>query len=180
MADQQPSPAPPRDEPPGVPPEGAPGQDTATPEPAAPEQAAVAELEDRWRRALADLDNLRKRQARELDRERAVERRRVAAAFLPVLDNLELALAHAGSDPSSIVDGVRRVLDQGVAVLAGLGFERRDDVGERFDPARHEVVRVVDEPGAEPGTVTEVLRAGYGDGASQLRPAAVAVSKGKG
>ncbi|WP_344379870.1 nucleotide exchange factor GrpE, partial [Streptomyces rhizosphaericus] len=52
--------------------------------------AAVAELDDRWRRALADLENLRKRHARELERERAAERARTAAALLPVIDNLEL------------------------------------------------------------------------------------------
>ena len=149
---------------------------------AAPEPpgAVVAELEERWRRAAADLDNMRKRYARELERERGAERRRVAAAFLPVLDNLELALAHAGSDPGAIVEGVRKVLDQGVAVLAGLGFERRDEVGVPFDPARHEVVTVLDEPGVEPGKVLQVLRAGYGDGAAQLRPASVAVSRGAG
>lgn len=145
-----------------------------------PPDAVVAELEDRWRRTAADLDNMRKRHARELERERSAERRRVAAAFLPVLDNLELALAHAGSDPGAIVEGVRRVLGQGVAVLAGLGFERRDEVGVPFDPGRHEVVTVLDEPGVEPGTVLQVLRAGYGDGAGQLRPASVAVSRGAG
>jgi molecular chaperone GrpE len=46
-----------------------------------------------------------------------------------------------------------------------------------FDPNRHEVVTVVDDPGVEPGTVVEVLRPGYGDGPAQLRPAAVAVSR---
>ena len=73
--------------------------DAAGPASAADEHAAaVRELEDRWRRALADLDNLRKRHARELERERMVERSRTAAAFLPVLDNLELALSHADAD----------------------------------------------------------------------------------
>ena len=70
--------------------------------------AALAGLEDRWRRAVADLDNLRKRYARERERERAAERGRVAAQFLPVVDNLDRALAHAGGDPGAIVEGVRR------------------------------------------------------------------------
>jgi molecular chaperone GrpE len=138
---------------------------------------AVAELEDRWRRALADLDNLRKRYARELSRERAVERDRVAAAFLPVVDNLELAAGHAASGAGSVLDGLRQIVEQATSVLAGLGYPRQDEVGVPFDPNRHEVVTVVDDPDVEPGTVVAVLRPGYGDGPAQLRPAAVAVSR---
>lgn len=141
--------------------------------------ATLAELEDRWRRAVADLDNLRKRYARELDRERTAERNRVAAAWLPVLDNLELALSHAGADPASIVAGVQAVRDQALALLAALGYPRQDDEeGKPFDPARHEVVAVVD--GSEdtpPGTVVRVLRPGYGEADRQLRPGAVAVAR---
>jgi molecular chaperone GrpE len=148
-----------------------------------PEQAAsstpeeVAELQARLQRAAADLDNLRKRYARELERERRAERNRVAAAFLPVLDNLELALAHAEANPAAIIEGVRHVADQAVGVLAGLGYPRQDDTGVPFDPNRHEVVRVVDDPEADPGTVVDVLRPGYGAGQAQLRPAAVAVAQ---
>ncbi|MBZ9599397.1 nucleotide exchange factor GrpE [Streptomyces yangpuensis] len=138
---------------------------------------AIRELEDRWRRALADLDNLRKRHARELERERTAERSRTAAAFLPVLDNLELALAHAGADSGAIVEGVRAVRDQAVNVLELLGYPRHAETGIAFDPARHEVVAVVEDPDAEPGTVVEVLRPGYGAGERQLRPAAVTVAK---
>ena len=94
--------------------------------------AELAQLEDRWRRALADLDNLRKRYAKDLDRERAAETARVSAAWLPVLDNLELALAHAGSDPQTVVDGVKAIRDQAVQILSRLGFERHDEVGLRF------------------------------------------------
>ncbi|MER5479244.1 nucleotide exchange factor GrpE [Streptomyces sp. NPDC002734] len=139
--------------------------------------AELQELEDRWRRALADLDNLRKRHARELERERAGERSRTAAAFLPVLDNLELALAHAGSDPGAIVEGVRAVRDQAVNVLELLGYPRHAETGVAFDPARHEVVGVVQDSDAPPGTVVAVLRPGYGEGERQLRPAAVTVAK---
>ncbi|MBZ6139510.1 MULTISPECIES: nucleotide exchange factor GrpE [Streptomyces] len=152
--------------------------DTAGPAPADDEYAtAVQELEDRWRRALADLDNLRKRHARELERERAAERSRTAAAFLPVIDNLELALNHADTAPGAIVEGIRAVRDQAVNVLELLGYPRHAETGVAFDPARHEVVGVVQDPDAPPGTVVEVLRSGYGDDATQLRPAAVTVAK---
>lgn len=149
---------------------------TPAPEVAAAEQRAV-EFEDRYKRAVADLDNMRKRYARELDRERSEERSRALAALLPIVDNLELALTHAEADPQTIVDGVRSVRDQAVEVLAKLGYPRQDDVGVPFDPNRHEVVRIVEDVQAPAGTVVEVLRPGYGTGQRQLRPAAVAVTK---
>ena len=104
------------------------------------ERDQVAALEAQLRRALADLDNLRKRFDREIARQRAEERARVTAEWLPVVDNLERALDHAGADPEAVVEGVRAVRDQAVAILARLGFPRYDDVGHPFDPARDEAV----------------------------------------
>ncbi|MFJ9376137.1 nucleotide exchange factor GrpE [Streptomyces sp. NPDC101455] len=191
-------PVPPRGPEPDSPPEGAvqpprgdpaqsaqpteeaePGPDAATGA-AAPDDAhaaALREVEDRWRRALADLDNLRKRHVRELEREVAAERARTAAAFLPVIDNLELALSHANADPGAIVEGVRAVRDQAVNVLERLGYPRHAESGAPFDPARHEVVGVVQDPDADPNTVVQVLRPGYGEAERQLRPAAVTVAR---
>ena len=139
--------------------------------------AEFAQLEDRWRRALADLDNLRKRYAKDLDRERAAETARVSAAWLPVLDNLELALAHAGSDPQTVVDGVKAIRDQAVQILSRLGFERHDEVGVPCSPELHDGVSVVTQPDLPSGTVIEVLRPGYGENGQQLRPATVVVSR---
>jgi molecular chaperone GrpE len=138
--------------------------------------AELARLEDRWRRALADLDNLRKRYARELDRERKLERSNVASAWLPVVDNLERALNHSGGDADSVITGVRAILDQAVQVLNNLGYPRDTETGVPFDPERHEVVNVTDNGGSAPGTVLGVLRPGYGKGSQQLRPASVVVS----
>lgn len=94
-----------------------------------------------------------------------------------MLDNLELALSHAEADPSAVLKGVEAVRDQAVDVLRGLGYPRDAETGVPFDPARHEVVGVVDDPDAEPNTVAQVVRPGYGRGEEQLRPASVVVSK---
>ncbi len=142
-------------------------------------QERVAQLEDRTLRTLADLDNLRKRVGREVEQARADERARVAAEWLPVLDALDLALAHAGSDPASVVEGVRAVREQALAVLSRLGFPRRDDEGARFDPGWHEAVATVADPEADEGTVVQVVRPGYGEEEHQLRPAAVVVATGR-
>lgn len=150
--------------------------------PAEPEQLEqLATLEDKWRRALADLDNARKRHARELAHEAEAERRRVCLAWLPVVDNLELAIEHAGDRKDPLVAGIAAVRDQAVALLQSLGFPRHDETGVPFDPTRHEVVGVIDDAEAEPGTVVTVLRPGYGDPPErQLRPAAVLVSREQG
>jgi molecular chaperone GrpE len=164
----------------GTPPDHRVGE--VPPEPVTPQpqpDAELAQLEDRWRRAAADLDNLRKRYARELDRERGVERNRVAGAWLPVVDNLERALAHADAEPDAVITGVRSIVDQAVQVLAQLGYPRDTQTGVPFDPESHEVLGVVERPGVAPGTVVEVLRPGYGQGPQQLRPAGVVVSRGQ-
>jgi molecular chaperone GrpE len=137
----------------------------------------ITELEDRYRRALADLDNTRKRFARDAEQQREDERARVAAQWLPVLDNLDLAIEHAATDPSAIVEGVLAIRQQALDILSRLGYPRRSDAGAPFDPARHEVVAVVPETDAPPGTILRVIRPGYGDGEHVLRPAAVVVAK---
>lgn len=138
----------------------------------------LAETEDRWMRAVADLDNVRKRAARDADARAEQERVRVAALWLPVVDDLDRALEHAAEGPEPLAEGVRAVRDRAVDILGRLGFARRDETGVPFDPARHEAVSAVPDPEAPAGTVVQVLRPGYGDGRRQLRPAFVIVSTG--
>ena len=140
-------------------------------------EARLAEAQDQRLRALADADNTRKRCATQVSRAAAETKAALAAEWLPVIDNLERALEHSQADPDAIIEGVRTVRDQAVGILARLGFPRRDDIGAKFDPARHEAVGVQTDPDGEPGTVLEVVRAGYGDGEHQLRPAQVVVAK---
>jgi molecular chaperone GrpE len=144
--------------------------ETAADTDAAPE--ALLEMRDRWQRALADLENTRKRASRDI----AGERARVAAAWLPVLDNLELALQHAQADPVAIVSGVTAVREQALDVLRRLGFAPVDEVGQPFDPRLHEATEVVRTADAPPGTVVAVLRPGFVADDTVLRPAVVAVS----
>ena len=137
----------------------------------------VRDAEDSRLRALADLDNLRKRCASLAERAAADATAAVAADWLPVVDDLDRALEHSQADPEVIIQGVRSVRDQALRVLAGLGYPRRDDVGAAFDPARHDAVAVRSEPDAATGTVINVVRPGYGDGEHMLRPAQVVVAK---
>ena len=147
---------------------------------ASPAETAGPRADDeRLLRAMADLDNMRRRFHREVVREREAERSRVAAEWLPVVDDLDRALEHAmtvGNAPQGILDGLRAVRDHALAVLARLGFPRFEDVGAQFDPVRHEAVSAV-EADAPPGTVVAVVRPGYGSGEAVLRPAAVVVAR---
>src|SRR5271170_830100 len=140
-------------------------------------QARLAEAEDQKLRALADLDNLRKRCAVQVERAEADARSQVARQWLPVVDNLERALEHAAADPRTIVEGIQAVRQQALGVLASLGFPRRDDTGATFDPVRHEAIATTYDPRVPPGTVVQVVRPGYGEPDRQLRPAQVVVAK---
>ncbi len=152
--------------------------DTEPSVPAAPDaEARVIELVEQVRRARADYDNLRKRFDREVTRERAAERSRVAAAWLPVLDDLERALEHTSVGTQTMMSGVGSIRDQALAVLAGLGYHRFEVVGEPFDPSRHEAMGTIDSP-SPAGAVAVQVRAGYGSENEVLRPAGVLVSTG--
>jgi molecular chaperone GrpE len=140
-------------------------------------EARLAAAQDQKLRALADLDNLRKRGAVQVERAEADARAQVARQWLPVVDNLERALEHAAADPRTIVEGIQAVRQQALGVLASLGFPRRDDTGATFDPVRHDAVATAYDDRVPPGTVVQVVRPGYGEPDRQLRPAQVVVAK---
>jgi molecular chaperone GrpE len=135
----------------------------------------LAQMEDRWKRALADLDNYRKRTAR--DTERRVEESREAQLreWLEVVDSLERALFMQPDDP--VVEGLRAVLEQMEAVLARQGVRRMGAAGEQFDPERHEAVGVRPTTELPDRTVAEVARSGFMLGDRVLRPAEVVVAR---
>jgi molecular chaperone GrpE len=137
----------------------------------------IAELEDQRLRALADLDNERKRCVIQVRRTEAETRAAVAREWLPVLDNLDRALAHSAADPAVIIDGIKAIRTQALDVLARLGFPLRDDRGARFDPARHEAIASRAVPGTAADSVAEVVRPAYGEADHQLRPAQVVVAR---
>ena len=144
-------------------------------------RAAAEENWNKYLRAAAELDNLRKRNARDLDHARKFGVDRLVGAILPVRDSLEssLTVLSAGSAPGveRILEGERatmRLLDQ---ALEGAGVREIDPHGEPFDPAKHEALTVQPSATAEPGTVLEVVQKGYELNDRLLRPARVIVAK---
>ncbi|MFE6254088.1 nucleotide exchange factor GrpE [Agromyces sp. NPDC057865] len=136
----------------------------------------VTELEDRWRRAAADLDNARKRAARDLALAQDAERARAASVFLPVVDGLQDAVTYAEQVDEGLAEGVGSIREHAVAALERLGYPRIDDVEVPFDPRVHEVVSVVDRGDLPPRTVAAVARLGFGTPERLLRPAGVVVT----
>jgi molecular chaperone GrpE len=101
------------------------------------------------------------------------------ARLLPVLDNFELAVSHAeqSRDFDGMLKGVEMVFGELREVLQGEGLVKIEAEGKPFDPERHEAVVAVEQEGAEPGTVVDVVRTGYELRGRVLRPAMVKVAK---
>jgi molecular chaperone GrpE len=153
------------------------------PEPA--DQLAAAKQEaaanyDRFMRAVADLENFRKRTLREKEELRQFATTAVMQDLIAVLDNLALGLAAARqqSDVKGVVDGMGHVLEQFKGTLARHGLKEVDPAGQDFDPHQHECI--AHQPsGTVPGEkVLQVVRSGYQLNGRLLRPASVIVSSG--
>ncbi len=127
-------------------------------------------------RTQADFENFRKRASR--DTAVAGERARsgIVKELLPVLDNLERALASANPEESHLAGGVQLVHSELVGVLSRNGVEQFDPKGDKFDPTDHEALTVRPEEGTESGFVIETVEKGYRVGDTVLRPARVVVS----
>ena len=139
--------------------------------------AEVERLDDRYKRALADLDNFRKRSARETERRLSERTEAVLRDWLDALDSVERALRGTDAD-SPLAGGLRVVLDQMDAILERYGVRRLGAVGEPFDPERHEAVGVADASDEIPdGTIAAIARSGFRIGDRVLRPAEVVVAQ---
>ena len=167
-----------------------------TPQPAgpAPEAAASPKPEellagakqeaaasyDRYTRAVADLENFRKRTLREKEELRLFATAGLLEDIVPILDNLGLGLAAARqqTDGRGIVDGVSLVLEQFKSTLARHGLKELNPAGQRFDPNFHECIAHQPSAGVAEEHVMQVVRFGYTLNGRLLRPASVIVSSG--
>lgn len=156
-------------------------------EPAAVEDAQgdIEELrrqsEDHWNkylRAVADLENLRKRNAREVENAHRFGVERLVATLLPVRDSMEAAIVSAEkADAEALLEGQRatlRLLDE---ALKSAGIEEIDPEGEPFDPNQHEAMSMLPSAEVEPNSVLQVVQKGYRLHERIVRPARVIVAR---
>ncbi|MGQ0384679.1 MAG: nucleotide exchange factor GrpE [Gammaproteobacteria bacterium] len=150
----------------------------------APAEARLEEAEARagqfraeWLRAMAELENYRKRAAREIDAARQYGVERLASELLPVMDSLAAGLqAAASTDLTTLTEGqeaTRRLLAR---ALESAGIVEIDPAGQPFDPALHEAIATQPAAGQPPHTVQQVIQRGYLLNGRLLRPARVVVS----
>jgi molecular chaperone GrpE len=144
---------------------------------------AAADFKDRLLRTLADMENLRKRTEREVADARSFGIANFARDVLQVADNMHRALEAAGpeleqsADAKAFVDGVVLTERELMKVLEKHGVRKFSPLGEKFDPNLHQAMYEVPDSTATPGTVAQVIQAGYLIGERMLRPALVAVVK---
>ena len=158
------------------------GEEELDAEPEEPESELDAARRERAeylalaQRSQADFENYRKRAAKEAAAAGRRAKGGLVAELLPVVDNLERALASAGEQEEHLAAGVRLVHSELIAVLARNGVEQFDPAGEKFDPSFHEALSTREEAGAGAGVVVDVVEKGYSLNGAVLRPARVVVS----
>ena len=145
---------------------------------AAKEQEAK-ENYDRYLRQTAEIENYKKRNARERDDAIRFANEMLLKDLLPVIDNLERAVNHAagGENGKTLVEGVEMVLKGFIDTLAKIGVSQIDAVGQPFDPSKHEAIAHVVSDVHEPNVVVEELHKGYMFRDRLLRAALVSVAK---
>ena len=166
----------------GAAPDGGPieGAAVADAAPAVSEaEARIQEAEERALRAQADLQNVKRRQREEIDRIRDTATKDLVVALLPVINDLERAIAASTEtqNTDALRTGVDLTLAKLVAALKSVGVERMPGVGAAFDPNLHEAV-VQTAPSEEHpnGTISQELRPGYTQHGHVIRPSMVAVA----
>jgi molecular chaperone GrpE len=160
--------------------------ESAAPDAVAALEAEKAELKDKLLRALAEMENLRRRVEKDLADARAYGVTRFARDMLDVADNLRRALDSLPTDARDTAEGAFKALIEGVDLterdflkkMESHGVRKITPEGQKFDPNLHQAMFEIPDETKPPGTVMQVVQAGYVIGERVLRPAMVGVSKG--
>ena len=143
-------------------------------------EGQVAELKDQLLRNLAEVENVKRRAARDVENAHKFAVEKLINDLFPVIDSLEKAIETAASveGAEAIAEGVSLSMKLFVDTLSKSGVEQVDPLGEPFDPNLHEAMTMVPNPDAEPNTVMDVMQKGYVLNGRLARAAKVIVVKG--
>ena len=134
--------------------------------------AQIAELNDKYLRTAAELENTRRRAAIDADASARNRAMSVARHFLPVIDAVAAALNHNPDDAGILA--MARAIE---SACANIGMVKIESVGQKLNPQFHNAVQVIEKEGTESNTIVEEMQTGYMFGDSVLRPAMVVVAK---
>lgn len=137
--------------------------------------AEYNELDDRFKRMLAEFENYKKRSQKEKDGIYGMITGDVVATMLPIMDNLEKAV-DAKTEDTAYQDGVRLVARQFAEALKRLGLEEIESVGVKFDPEFHEAVSHIEDPEKGEQEIVQEYRKGYKIGNKVVRHSMVIVA----
>ncbi|MCF7220301.1 nucleotide exchange factor GrpE [Lysobacter sp. TLK-CK17T] len=140
-------------------------------------RAELTALRDESLRERAELENQRKRMAREVDTARRFANEKLLAELLPVIDSLEAGLNVEGDTADHLRQGMELTLKQLLKVVADNGLTAVDPVGEAFNPDHHQAMSMVESREYAPGQVVQVYQKGWLLNDRLLRPALVVVSR---
>lgn len=141
-------------------------------------KSQAADYLDRMTRMQAEMDNLRKRTARDVEKARKFALEGFAKELLAVADSMDLGLnaAQGAEEVATLVEGMELTRKQLFGTLEKFNVEVMDAMGVKFDPEQHEAMTMVPNPEMEPNTVMDVIQKGYTLNGRLLRPARVIVS----
>ncbi|MFA0440097.1 nucleotide exchange factor GrpE [Vibrio sp. 10N.286.49.C2] len=143
-------------------------------------EAKIKEQQDSVLRAKAEMENMRRRTEQEIDKARKYALNKFSEELLPVIDNLERAIAAADTENEvvkPIVEGVELTHKTLVDVVAKFGLKEINPEGETFNPELHQAMSIQESADHEPNTVMFVMQKGYELNGRVIRPAMVMVSK---
>jgi len=141
-------------------------------------EAKAKENYDLYLRAMAEMDNLRKRTAREKADTIKYGKEEIIKDILPFLDSMDRALEHADtSDARAFIDGIRLMQDQLLCCLQKHGVERIESMGEDFDPNLHEALMLLDSADHRDNQIVSEMEKGYLLNGRLIRPSRVCVCK---
>jgi len=139
----------------------------------------IKDYTDKYIRALADMDNQRKRMMKDKEEIIKYANERLIVSILPVIDNFGRAIS-AGENTDNvekIVDGVRLILKQLEDILEKEGVQSFNSIGEIFDPYKHEAYLAIESKEHKPSTIIDEIEKGYVLKDKIIRPARVTVAK---
>lgn len=144
-------------------------------------EAESTKLKDQYLRSEAEMANLRRRSAKDVENAHKFGQEKLTRELLNVADNLERAILSSEGeniDSAGLKDGIEMTLKGLLDVFSKFSIEAIDPQGEPFDPQLHQAMSMVENPEVEPNTVIAVMQKGYRLHDRLIRPAMVMVSKG--